>query len=212
MKKEEYIYTNEQLKEAVATSYSYAETLRILGANQHNRHLKERIKRLQYDTGHWQSNRATFTKEKLETVVPKVTTYADVARAFGVKPLGGTLVAIRKAIQKFDIDNSHFIGQAYNKGKKAHNKASAKDILVLRSPDRVRESGKRLTRALLEIGRKYKCEIEGCSITNEWNGKLLTLRVDHINGEYWDCCEDNVRFVCPNCDSQLDTYCAKNRK
>lgn len=50
----------------------------------------------------------------------------------------------------------------------------------------------------------YQCAI--CGI-NEWNHKVLTLRLDHINGYNHDNRLENLRWVCPNCDSQLDTYC-----
>lgn len=52
-----------------------------------------------------------------------------------------------------------------------------------------------------------------CSICNikEWNGKDLVLILDHINGDASNNTEGNLRFVCPNCDSQLDTYKSKNR-
>lgn len=53
-----------------------------------------------------------------------------------------------------------------------------------------------------------KCSI--CGI-NEWNGIKLVLILDHINGDASNNTKDNLRFVCPNCDSQLDTYKSKNK-
>lgn len=38
------------------------------------------------------------------------------------------------------------------------------------------------------------------------------MRLDHINGIPNDNRKVNLRFICPNCDSQLDTYCGKNTK
>ena len=46
----------------------------------------------------------------------------------------------------------------------------------------------------------------------EWQGKPLELRLDHINGDHFDNNLTNLRWICPNCDSQLDTYCGRNRK
>lgn len=41
-------------------------------------------------------------------------------------------------------------------------------------------------------------------------GKPLTLILDHINGYNKDNRLENLRWVCPNCNSQLDTTNAKN--
>jgi RNA polymerase subunit RPABC4/transcription elongation factor Spt4 len=44
----------------------------------------------------------------------------------------------------------------------------------------------------------------------EWNGKVLTLQVDHINGVNDDHRLENLRFLCPNCHSQTPTYAGSN--
>lgn len=55
----------------------------------------------------------------------------------------------------------------------------------------------------------YKCAI--CGIT-EWQGKNLSLELDHINGTNNDNRLENLRFLCPNCHSQTVTYGSKNQK
>jgi hypothetical protein len=54
-----------------------------------------------------------------------------------------------------------------------------------------------------------KCVI--CGIC-EWLGKPLKLRLDHIDGNILNGGRGNLRGICPNCDSQTETYCGKNRK
>lgn len=56
---------------------------------------------------------------------------------------------------------------------------------------------------------EYVCDI--CGLGPEWNGKPMTLVLDHINGVNNDNRLENIRFVCNNCDSQLPTYKSRNR-
>lgn len=52
-----------------------------------------------------------------------------------------------------------------------------------------------------------KCWLCGLS---EWiNGKLI-LEIDHINGISNDHRIENLRFLCPNCHSQTETFRSKN--
>lgn len=55
---------------------------------------------------------------------------------------------------------------------------------------------------------EYKCSI--CGLEPYWNGAELTLILDHINGNNRDNRLENLRWVCPNCDHQLPTFCSKN--
>ena len=55
---------------------------------------------------------------------------------------------------------------------------------------------------------KQKCSI--CGMPPEWNGKPMSLVLDHINGINNDNRLENLRFVCHNCDSQLPTYKSRN--
>lgn len=57
---------------------------------------------------------------------------------------------------------------------------------------------------------QYKCAI--CGLDPVWNNKPLVLTLDHINGHHHDNRLENLRWVCPNCDRQLDTYAGKNLK
>ena len=63
--------------------------------------------------------------------------------------------------------------------------------------------------------RRYIHELNNhsCTVCNlsEWNGKPITLEVDHIDGQYLNNNVDNLRSICPNCHSQTETYKAKNK-
>jgi hypothetical protein len=66
------------------------------------------------------------------------------------------------------------------------------------------------TRILRQNRIPYVCAC--CGIGPIWNSKPMPLILDHINGINNDNRIENLRFVCSNCDSQLPTYKAKNRK
>lgn len=50
-----------------------------------------------------------------------------------------------------------------------------------------------------------------CGMKPEWNNKELIFIIDHMDGKASNNRRDNLRCICPNCDSQLDTYKSKNK-
>lgn len=69
----------------------------------------------------------------------------------------------------------------------------------------------RLKKILTNLGLLEEvCDACGCG--NEWNGKFLSLQLEHSNGVRSDNRLSNLRILCPNCHSQTDTYCGKKNK
>ena len=64
-------------------------------------------------------------------------------------------------------------------------------------------------RLIKENKMNYRCAI--CGNNGEWNGKPLSLQLDHINGVNNDNRIENLRFLCPNCHSQTETFSGKNK-
>jgi hypothetical protein len=85
--------------------------------------------------------------------------------------------------------------------------------------DRIKEIGSRIfdgkktsrkgLKKLLLEKQKNKCSI--CGMNNWWNNKELIFILDHIDGHHENNSEDNLRLICPNCDTQLPTFKSKNK-
>jgi len=58
--------------------------------------------------------------------------------------------------------------------------------------------------------KEYRCEADGCTVIDTWNNKPINLQLDHINGDRKDHRLENLRWLCPSCHSQTDTFCARN--
>ena len=161
--------------------------------------------------------RRKYTRKLLEPHLATCRTFHDLAIAIGEHPrIASTLKVITR---KLGLDTQHFIrkphklhimtsGPSWKRGRFGRNGDKTwRDILVLH-PTGVDTSGEKLKAALLCSGRTYVCEV--CEIPPEWNGFSLNLQIDHINGLGWDDRPENLRFICPNCHSQTDTFCGKN--
>jgi 5-methylcytosine-specific restriction endonuclease McrA len=64
-------------------------------------------------------------------------------------------------------------------------------------------------RNYLAEDRGYKCEVCG---VGDWQGKPITLQLDHKDGDPENNTPENVRLLCPNCHSQTENWGAKKRK
>lgn len=66
---------------------------------------------------------------------------------------------------------------------------------------------KTMRRCLAHL-RGYKCEVCGIS---DYNGRPITLQVDHINGNPGDHRPSNLQLLCPNCHSQTEFFSGANK-
>jgi hypothetical protein len=71
---------------------------------------------------------------------------------------------------------------------------------------------KHARRAMIRLINKldlmpYKCK---CGLEGQWEGENLVLQLDHKNGLSSDNRIENLRWLCPNCHSQTDTFCGRN--
>lgn len=148
--------------------------------------------------------------EELSMAVAKVYNCAELCRIFGLSSTGGTVSRLNKLIRFLQLDTTHWTGQLWNKGKSSldDNRLRKKPVdQIFADNSNASASYVRklvLTKNLIE----YKCE--SCNLIDNWNGKRLNLQLDHINGKRNDHRLENLRWLCPNCHSQTETFCARN--
>jgi predicted RNA-binding Zn-ribbon protein involved in translation (DUF1610 family) len=157
--------------------------------------------------------KSRYTRELLEPLVKESVSIREVLRKLGhTHQSGGMHTHIKRRLAQLGLDTSHFLGRAANTGTRhrGNPQIPANEILVQDRLKGNKEDAQRLRRALLAIGRIYRCA--ECGQLPIWNGEPLVLQVDHINGENLDNREENLRFLCPNCHSQTSTFGCRNRK
>jgi len=103
------------------------------------------------------------------------------------------------------LNTSHFLGQAHQRGKPPSTPAKRPEELLVKREGKRRTKTIQLRRALREIGVAEKCR--ECNTGPEWNGKPMTLEIDHINGDWSDDRPENLRLLCPNCHAITSTWC-----
>lgn len=141
-----------------------------------------------------------YTKEILAKAVSKSVSIQDVARQLIGKPVGGNQHQhLRRMILKYGVDTSHFLGRAHNRGQISNKRKSPAEVFIVG----MRQKSHLLRRALIESGIQYNCFI--CLI-DKWLGKDINLEIDHINGDSSNNSLENLRFLCPNCHSQTETF------
>jgi ribosomal protein S14 len=120
---------------------------------------------------------------------------------------GGAWLTLKERIRGLGI-NIDWQRRAWdnNKGKAGHPRYSLKEICVENS---TYTSISTLKKRLIREGRlAEKCYV--CDMGPVWREKTLVLVLDHINGKKMDHRIQNLRLVCPNCNSQLETHCGRN--
>lgn len=140
-----------------------------------------------------------YTKEELADIVAKSHSLRDVIKAVGYSCFSGSNNdTVRKRIENYGISTQHFTHLP-------PTDRNFDNVFCENSTASQRTLRKWYEK---EFGVSF-CEI--CGQSNEWNHKSLTMILDHKNGKKLDNRPENLRWICPNCDSQLDTFAGRNR-
>ena len=140
-----------------------------------------------------------FSKEEIDKAVSNSRSYRELANKLGYDITSGHYTTdVKKWIEKYNCDTSHFKGKGWSKGNYNFERFESKKTF----------RGSELLQFLLKgEGRPFQCS---CCKNSEWNGKPISLQVHHIDGNHYNNDLDNLQILCPNCHAQTDTYCGKN--
>ena len=145
------------------------------------------------------------TDEEFIKIVKESNSYSDCLRKLGLTTRGGSSSDIlKKRINELNLSVDHF-GKLNKQSSTA--RYALEEILVENSSY---HNISRLKIRLINEGYlEYKCAC--CGNTGQWLGKKLSLQLDHINGINNDHRIKNLRFLCPNCHSQTNSFAGKNK-
>lgn len=141
-----------------------------------------------------------YSKEELEEIVKKSICMKDVLRVIGYSTLSGSNSdTVKKRIEKYGISTDHF---------KSVSKTIRDENNVFCNPSTATQAT--LRRWYKKVSDDSKCEI--CGQGKIWNGKELVMMLDHKNGNNHGNRIENLRWICPNCGTQLETFTGRNFK
>jgi 5-methylcytosine-specific restriction endonuclease McrA len=149
--------------------------------------------------------RRTWTEEDLRKVVPLANSVSDVLKRLGLCVTGSNPQTIRSYILRLSLDTTHFVQGGQVLGPLSNRKSlTEKDILSLGSHVRSSKVAKYIRDNNL---LPYQCS--ECGVVGSYNGKPLTLQLDHRNGIRDDNRPHNLRWLCPNCHSQTGNFAGR---
>jgi len=113
--------------------------------------------------------------------------------------LSMSVVSLWRRAQKLDLKWSKL-------KRKSSKKIMLDDILDGKYPEY--QTFKLRNRLIKEGIKTNMCEM--CGI-KDWQGREISMQLDHIDGDSHNHKLYNLRLICPNCHSQTETYCGKNK-
>lgn len=145
--------------------------------------------------------------QEFTDLVAEKTSYGDILKHFGFVNKGANYKTVQARIAHLGLSTAHFRKcYAIMAASKKHSAVALSSVLVTRSSYNRGHLKKRLIR---EGMIKNMCAL--CRRPPKWLGAPLVLILDHINGESTDNRLENLRLLCPNCNSQQPTFAGRNR-
>jgi hypothetical protein len=151
--------------------------------------------------------RPGFTEEEAREAIAASICYAEALRRLGLRAAGHNHRTIKKWAARWEIPVDHFDPDEARRRRARTTATPLEEVLVEHS----NYHRGHLKRRLYEAGLKERaCEL--CGQGEEWNGAVMALILDHVNGVADDNRLENLRIVCPNCAATLATHCGRKTR
>ena len=131
-----------------------------------------------------------YTDEDIIKYSKEVFNTSQLCSKLGIRPRGNNYYTIKNAVNRLNIDISHW---------KPNSKSNLKDITAYKTT-------KHLKKRLLNE-RGHQCQ--SCNNT-QWMGQAIPLEAHHIDGNINNNLPENISLLCPNCHSLTNNW--KNKK
>ena len=146
-----------------------------------------------------------ITDQEFALLVTQTRSIRDLLRHLNRSAVGSNYRRVHRELERLGLDTSHW--KPYGEGLKRGQKLSWDVILIENSPHRINSETKK--RLISDHLLKEECYV--CGAPPIWRDSPLMLVLDHINGKRNDSRIENLQLVCPNCNSQLSTFCGRNK-
>ncbi len=145
----------------------------------------------------------TCTDEEFVRAVAENRNIHSVLKALGMSCQRSNYRTVRRRVEKMGLDTSHWRSRPSTPSRQR----PLEEVLVENSTYDRGSLKRRLAREGL---LKERCAVCGSNPT--WQGQPLILVLDHVNGIHNDHRLENLRLLCPNCNSQTATFSGRNRR
>ena len=144
-------------------------------------------------------NIKTVTKDEMREILNNAKSLREVILIFGLNSNGsGGYTNIKNKIKNLGLETPNY--NYYGNGSKKNCKKN-EEIFIEHSTYPRQKLKKRIINENLI---PYKCD--NCDNLGNWMDEPIILQLDHINGINDDNTLSNLRFLCPNCHSQTETF------
>ena len=142
-------------------------------------------------------------EKEFKRLVEESTSYSEMLAKVGFKNKGRNALTLKARIAELGLCTAHVKRHC----QPPRTRLSVEQVCVENSP----HSRNTVRRLILRHGLlPYYCE--KCEQLPEWKGEPLVLVLDHKNGKDNDHRLENLRWLCPNCNSQTTTFAGRNRR